>query len=224
MKKTTALFLVLISFVICCTVSSAETSDVSDAYTLEGKGTQIIENVDLMQLVAEFGLTWFPCRMNAQSTEEIKVTLYTGDKNRSYSGSNSSSYKFSYLVDNPADVKTLFVETQGEWTLEFSALGAMPVLDASGTGAYITDIFLATPPCVVSIEFKNGLYGGYTYIDLYKIHSDFSISSEQWMWQDIVSEETFDYIIKPEDEVKGYFLRIACPHDTQWRISEKTEK
>ena len=90
---------------------------------------------------------------------------------------------------------------------------------AAGNGSYVTDSFQVSPPSVITISFAKGIFGGYTYIYLYKIRTDRSIQTEEWMWQDIVSDEKFDYIIQPEEDIVSYFLQIRCPHDTQWEMT-----
>ena len=192
-------------------ILASDLTAANEALLLKGNGTQLLEGIKL---------NYSPARLFVKSTAEVKVTLCSDDRNYSYDGSNNSSYQFAYVIENQQSFSSIIVETQGEWTLELSPIGFTDQLSASGSGSFITDCFSVTPPSVVSIEFDAGWYGGYSSIYLNKIYDDY-ISSETWMWQDIVSDESFDYIIKPEQNVKSYFIQIHCPHDTQWEITIK---
>lgn len=183
-----------------------------DKFSLTGKGTQLLEGIDLC---------YSPARLFVKSSEEIKVTLCSDDRNRTYDGRNNSDYQFAYVIDKQQTISTIIVETQGEWALELSPIEPTEQIAANGSGSSITDYFYVTPPRIVSISFSDGRYGGHTDIYLYKIHANNSVSYDEWMWQDIVFDETFEYVIKPEDNVKAYFIRICCPHDTQWEITAK---
>ena len=193
-------------------ILASDLSSVSEKFTLKGKGTKILEGVDLL---------YTPARLFVKSTAEIKVTLCSDGKNRTYDGSNSSGLQFAHLIDKEQSISSIIVETQGEWSLEFSPIELTQKMITSGSGSCITDYFLVSPPQIVSISFNDGWYAGYTYIYLYKIHANNSVSCEEWMWQDFVTDETFDYIIKPESNVKAYFIMISCPHDTRWSITTK---
>ncbi len=180
-------------------------------FAFTGKGTQLLEGVDLC---------YSPARLFAKSSEEIKVTLCSDDSNRTYDG-HSSDYQFAYVIEEQQSISAIIVETHGEWTLELSPIESTEQIAANGSGSCITGYFHASPPQIVSITFNDGWYGGYTDIYLYKIHANNSVSYDEWMWQDIVFDDTFDYVIKPESNVKAYFIRICCPHDTQWEIKTK---
>lgn len=179
-------------------------------YTATGKGTKILEGLKL---------AFSPSRLYVKSDKEIKVTLCTDNGNKTYDGSNSSKYQFVYVIDKQIEISQIMVETQGEWMLELSNVRAMEQPNISGSGSFVTGSFVVSPPSILSISFDKGRYGGYTYIYLYKMRSDGHVLREEWMWQDIVSDESFDYIIKPEANIDSYFLQISCPHDTKWEIT-----
>ena len=181
----------------------------NDKFVYTGSGTHVLQGVNT---------SFSPIRMVAQSTSDIKITLCAGDKTKTYDGGNSSRYQFSHWI-NEQFISSIIVETQGEWCLEFSPILSTMETHITGNGSIITECFAVTPPQLVTISFDDGLYGGYTYIDLYKIHDNGFITSEEWLWQDIVQNESFDYIIKPENNILAYFIGIRCPHDTNWDIS-----
>lgn len=193
-------------------VRASDLPAAGDKFTITGKGTQILEGVDLC---------YSPARLFVKSSEEIKVTLCSDGRNSTYDGINSSRYQFAYVLQKQQSISSIIVETQGEWLLELSPIEMTEQLPTNGMGSHVTNCFSVVPPSIISITFNDGRYGGYTYISLYKIYANNSISYDQWMQQDIVSDETFDYVIKPEENVKAYFIRISCPHDTQWEIKAK---
>ncbi len=200
---------------ISARLAEIRTSDIpaaGDKFTVTGKGTQLLEGVDLR---------YSPARLFVKSSEEIKVTLCSDDRNRTYDGRNNSDYQFAYVIDEQRSISSIIIETQGEWSLELSPIEPTDQIAAIGSGSHITDCFQVSPPHIISITFNDGWYGGYTDIYLYKIHANNSVSYEEWMWQDIVFDETFEYVIKPEGNVKAYFIMISCPHDTQWEITAK---
>lgn len=193
-------------------ILSSTLSSNGDRFTLTGTGTQILEGVDL---------PYSPARLFVKSDKEIKVTLCSDGGNHTYDGGNSSGYQLAYVIDKQQPISSIIVETQGNWSLEISPIEFVEQLSTSGSGSNVTDAFFAAPPAIVSISFSGGRYLGYTYIYLYKIHSDGSVTSEKWMWQDFMPDGKFDYVIKPEEKINAYFVHIRCPHDTQWEISVK---
>ena len=188
---------------------AASTDTDASSFVLSGSGTQILDGIELTAPISRFIAT---------CDDAIKVTYYTDSDSRTYDGSRC----FVKCIEKPMSISSLMVESKGNWTLDFSPVGTMDMLDTSGVGPSITDTFTAKPPVIVTVTYEPNKYYGYISVYLKKIMSDGTIETETAIDYAIVSDLTeYDVIIKPEKDVVSYFWVVDCPIDTAWSIRNK---
>lgn len=184
---------------------------------ITGSGTKILDGFDVTVL----------SRFVASCDEDTRVTWYTdgNDMPSTYGEYGESQSSYAALIDKPTKITSIMVESQGNWEFEFSPIWAMGGPDVSGSGSYITDTFTVNPPCIVSITLTNTgkSLSNLCSISLRSIRTDGNLGYESMIdWGTRISgTQTFDVIIKPDNNVVSYFWSISCSDDVEWSITAK---
>lgn len=193
-------------------------SDEKETHTITGNGTKILDGIAIK----------VPSRFVATCSEDTRVTWYVAgdDKPHTYGEYGESQSCYSEIIGKPITLTSIMVESQGDWNLEFSPIGVMDSPDVSGIGSYVSDRFVITPPCMVSITLEGtGVagYGGLCSVYLYSISKNGKLKTETFVdWgTNVFDTESFDFIIKPEKDIISYFWKVNCSTDVKWSISAK---
>lgn len=174
-----------------------------DAYIIKGSGTQILTNVEINAELSRF---------NVHYLDEAKLSLFDNNGKQLY---------IKGYIEGKQVIPTIMLESEEEWSIDVSPLSTNGSPYISGRGSYTSDLFVVTPPTIVTITVKDiESYFNYTDISLYYVNKIGTVCFEE-RFGNILPDKSFDYIIKPNSEAVSWFWVIDCSNHVEWSISAK---
>lgn len=184
-------------------IRSASAPIVDDDYIIRGSGIEILTNVEVKASLSRF---------NVHYTDEASVSCFNGD---------NELYIHDY-IEHPQTIPMMIVESQEDWYIDISPIETMDSPYISGIGSYTSDLFVVTPPSIVSITLRDiAGYFNYTDVNLYYVDKTGSVHIEDWVIQSDLAPEQIDYIIKPNSDAVAWFWVIRCSDNVEWSITAK---
>lgn len=194
----------------------------AEGFSLSGEGLSITDGYTLPAGIWRRSIV-IP---NAKSFED-KVTLTKGGKNDTISITDATMVT-PIQVSGGIDVDYAVIETAGSWSITYTPIAAEGTIDAEGDGGFVGDFFVCSKPTIVTISAKSG-YSSLTnfQVYLYTLNTSGRLSSEygaELMVNELMSSgdaETFQAIIKPEDNVAAYLWVVSTDDGVVWSITAK---
>ena len=181
----------------------ADAPVIDESCIIRGKGMEILTDVEVKNIISRF---------NVHSKGDVTVSCYNG---------NERLYLHDYIA-GAQTIPMIIVEADEEWYIDFSPIGKMDSPYISGKGSYTSDVFVVSPPTIVTITLSQTAgYFDYTNINLRYVDKNGGCWIADTVMQLALAPQCIDYIIKPEEDAVMWFWTIDCSDNIEWSITAK---